>query len=638
MSKQAVERVLQLFDVLAKSSKGLSRDDIRWSLKEYREAPSVLAFERMFERDKATLRGLGLLDSSVNDDGVSFRYVLKQRDASEVRDRLTRMRANDSAVLMIAWAMLVARNGSFHKLGDSVLSKLGWSRKSAEAYFGSQPSLLSAPDSLLIVLSALARKQSLQFLYQGPNGDESLREMYVQGIGNRFGRWYVACAQSIDGKSRIFRLDRMSDLERVDGLDISQDSFSMDEALEKISDVAPLGLVARSLSETFELRVVPAYSLDDALYLSFKQKLIFLSGIDKVESNEFRLSPRQQKVAHDEQKSILKRLVSTYDVEPPVGSLTFREPPKARLRASTDILVAELISLIHLAMENPGITCAELSRRTGVSPATVKKRLSTLWVNLDGSLFDIEVEKNRVYVRGVGEALHQINFSPEEEALVLLVLKFLESTSSEASVFQSTREFWRDITDSAAQMDTSLSYFPPEGNISEVKRALREKQCIEATYRAGNREEMRTIQPYELFQQHEFTYLSGFCFQRQAPRVFRVDRLSDIHRVSCPSPPADSTPLQPNPQQWIETLKQQGNIATCKIAEEMTPELKTLIDQSTVEVAHEDSQTIKIAYGEAAWIWDLVLKSQGSVEVLEPTGLRNYLKNQVKELSQSIEG
>ncbi|QNV39029.1 hypothetical protein IDM48_06235 [Rothia amarae] len=85
-------------------------------------------------------------------------------------------------------------------------------------------------------------------------------------------------------------------------------------------------------------------------------------------------------------------------------------------------------------------------------------------------------------------------------------------------------------------------------------------------------------------------------------------------------------------------MKQQGNIATCKIAEELTPELKTLIDQSTVEVAHEDSQTIKIAYGEAAWIWDLVLKSQGSVEVLEPTGLRNYLKNQVKELSQSIEG
>ena len=60
MSSRKTERQLDLLFILLNSSRPLSRENIRLKIAEYREQSNAEAFERMFERDKEDLRGIGV--------------------------------------------------------------------------------------------------------------------------------------------------------------------------------------------------------------------------------------------------------------------------------------------------------------------------------------------------------------------------------------------------------------------------------------------------------------------------------------------------------------------------------------------------------------------------------------------------
>jgi predicted DNA-binding transcriptional regulator YafY len=60
VSSRKTERQLDLLFILLNSSRPLSRENIRLKIAEYREQSNAEAFERMFERDKEDLRGIGV--------------------------------------------------------------------------------------------------------------------------------------------------------------------------------------------------------------------------------------------------------------------------------------------------------------------------------------------------------------------------------------------------------------------------------------------------------------------------------------------------------------------------------------------------------------------------------------------------
>ena len=77
------ERLLNLVLVLLYTRRALTKAQIRSAVPQYSSAPTVEAFERMFERDKDELRELGI-PLMTEDIGLAFdeepAYQIHQRD------------------------------------------------------------------------------------------------------------------------------------------------------------------------------------------------------------------------------------------------------------------------------------------------------------------------------------------------------------------------------------------------------------------------------------------------------------------------------------------------------------------------------------------------------------------------------
>jgi len=63
------ERLLNLVIALVNTAGRMTKEQVRASVAGYQEAPSDDAFERMFERDKDTLRELGIPILTITDAG-----------------------------------------------------------------------------------------------------------------------------------------------------------------------------------------------------------------------------------------------------------------------------------------------------------------------------------------------------------------------------------------------------------------------------------------------------------------------------------------------------------------------------------------------------------------------------------------
>ncbi|WP_284294416.1 helix-turn-helix transcriptional regulator [Luteimicrobium album] len=74
------ERLLNLVIALVNAPSSMSKQQVRASVAGYGDAPSPDAFERMFERDKDTLRELGIpvltVDAGGHSDDVGYRVDL----------------------------------------------------------------------------------------------------------------------------------------------------------------------------------------------------------------------------------------------------------------------------------------------------------------------------------------------------------------------------------------------------------------------------------------------------------------------------------------------------------------------------------------------------------------------------------
>ncbi|WP_415803590.1 helix-turn-helix transcriptional regulator, partial [Isoptericola cucumis] len=71
------ERLLNLVIALVNTSAAMTKQQVRAGVAGYGDAPSTEAFERMFERDKDTLRALGIpivtVDAGGHSDDVGYR-------------------------------------------------------------------------------------------------------------------------------------------------------------------------------------------------------------------------------------------------------------------------------------------------------------------------------------------------------------------------------------------------------------------------------------------------------------------------------------------------------------------------------------------------------------------------------------
>ena len=201
-----IERLINLLAYLLNARRPATAAAIRNTVAGYGNL-SDQAFHRKFERDKKSLRNLGISIEKRATDAweVEWGYVIPDENYRSIDPGFT-----EEERTALALAVHMVRTGGW-LAGSDALLKLGGARLVEPGRpIGADLGLES--DQLDLLFQALLERRRLRFLY-----NNRLRSIEPYGIRHRRGHWYFAGRDAGDtGSVRTYRLDRAAKL-RVEG-------------------------------------------------------------------------------------------------------------------------------------------------------------------------------------------------------------------------------------------------------------------------------------------------------------------------------------------------------------------------------------------------------------------------------------
>jgi proteasome accessory factor B len=239
MAARRAERLVNLVICLLSTRQFLSAERIRQAVPGYEPADGSEradeAFKRMFERDKAELRDLGIpLETGRNsafdsDDG----YRITRRDYE-----LPPVEFDAAEAAAVGIAARLWQSATLGEQARSALIKLraGGTDVDASGTPGAVPHIDASEPTLPVLLDAAQQSRPVRFEYRksGSNTTEK-RELEPWGVLSWRRRWYVVGHDRDRDESRSFRLSRIAG--EVEVFD-EPHSFERPENLDLLNHVA----------------------------------------------------------------------------------------------------------------------------------------------------------------------------------------------------------------------------------------------------------------------------------------------------------------------------------------------------------------------------------------------------------------
>jgi proteasome accessory factor B len=189
-----IERVLNLLALLLETRVPLTRDEIVREVPGYPDA--VTANRRAFERDKETLRGMGVpITTAAVGDAGEIGYRVRPDDYYLPNLGLT---PEETAALRVA----VSAVSLGDRAGEGALMKLGGAASDTVAPIASLP---IAP-ALAPLFDAFRRRAVVTFTHRGRT-----RHVEPWGLASKRGHWYLVGFDREREALRAFRADRIGD-------------------------------------------------------------------------------------------------------------------------------------------------------------------------------------------------------------------------------------------------------------------------------------------------------------------------------------------------------------------------------------------------------------------------------------------
>jgi proteasome accessory factor B len=187
-----VERVLNLLALLLDTKVPLTREELVRELDGYPEALS--AYRRAFERDKETLRGMGVpITTEMIGDAGEIGYRVRPDDYYLPDLGLT---SEETAALRVAVSAISLGN----QAGEGALMKLGGVGDESAAPIASLP---IAP-ALATLFEAFRHRAVVTFVHRGRT-----RTVEPWGLSSKRGQWYLVGYDRDREAVRAFRADRI---------------------------------------------------------------------------------------------------------------------------------------------------------------------------------------------------------------------------------------------------------------------------------------------------------------------------------------------------------------------------------------------------------------------------------------------
>lgn len=562
------ERMLNLVIALLGTSRGRSRHYIRANVSGYtpeaktaaQELTAGAAFERMFERDKDTLRELGvpiITEASYDDDfQEQSLYRIRPQDY-----RVPEVRLDDSSMLVLAVAASLWNGAAFSDAAASALRKVA--ARAGIAWSPNLEGVLSrvqtVDTSFEPLWTALRDSHTVAFDYL-PSGSHASTRRLVQpwGIGSKYSEWYLVGFDLERGAQRSFRLSRIRSEVSVDTKTpfIRPQAFAISGFLDGLDAQEPSYAVievprdtSHSLRNRQGVRLLPDHprsdknSRSDFLSIPYREPELMAREMAAVgpllrvhEPAQLRSAVRTLLTAAlSAQQSGLGSGHGQIQTKGEVVQLRGKKRKDNRDR------LVRLLSMVPFLVVNPGLHVEEIAQEFGITEKELAEDLDTLMVSglpgyQHGDLMDVTTEHGHVFIRDAETLSSPLRLSQEEACALLVGLEAIrvlpESVSAEA--WNTAREQLRRVAGPDAWLADVVSLqLVNEIEMAKINRLqllIKDSGSAAISYVIRSRDELsqRVIEPRRLFSVDSNWYVRAWCQKAQGFRNFRLDQLQSI--------------------------------------------------------------------------------------------------------------
>lgn len=301
--------------------------------------------------------------------------------------------------------------------------------------------------------------------------------------------------------------------------------------------------------------------------------------------------------------------------------------------------VDRLVSIIMILLEKERIGAQELADMFEVSPRTIYRDIDA--INMAG----IPV-RGAAGVGGGFEIMQKYKldknvFSTADLSAILMGLSSLSNMirgNELVNALAKVKSFIpadraKDIEVKANQICIDLSPWMGNRNIQPyleiIKTALQESRLLTFEYIAhhGNKT-ARTAEPYQLVLKSNHWYLQGYCHKRNAFRLFKLSRMSDLQIQEEVFAPRDYEKPQLEFDDILKTMQTKIKIRIHKSV------MDRVLDYCAYEDISPDGEAhfiVDFPFIENEYYYDILLSFGNQCECLEP-----HIRKEMKRKAQDI--
>ncbi|MGV0110952.1 helix-turn-helix transcriptional regulator [Arthrobacter sp. CP30] len=645
MSAKRTERLLTLVIMLLSSRRGFTKEELFDEIDLYREATSVAAREKLFDRDKAALREQGIPLESFSEDTLFDNDNTVQRyriSAEDYRLGGVTFLPEEYAVLNLAAG--VWDQGSLDSAASRALRKLS-SRSTdggTELTPLIQPRITTDAPYWDIVWQALTTRTPLRFPYRAAStGREEVRTVHPWGMGARFGHWYVVGYDTTRKAERFFRLSRMTGEPVVlSGTFDVPDSFDMNRTLSSLSRSEPdrTAVVAvrpgscQVLRVRKDAEVLQTGEEWDILRVPYAASSPMAATITGLGTNARVEEPQELAV---EVGRLLEKAYNAALAAPQGLEITDGVRPAPRRKSSSQDHLLRLLDLVPYLLAHPGSEVGETARRFDVSESQLTKDLDLLFVSgprhYPDGLMDVNIEDGRIYLTNARDLAEPVKLSMDEACSLIVGLQALRELpgmrNNEAIVSAQTK--LTAAAGDAARIGTAVATKLTEDDIDPtlevLQAALHSGVRVEVDYFVPTRDEIthRLLEPIRIFLHQDTWYLEAWSVDSDGLRNFRLDRIQRAALTDQPATASIDEESLARGRKAVSPYRSGAKDRTVTLV--LEPRARWIAAQYNAEAVQElgdDRLAARLRVASSTWIPGLVAGLGGSAAVVAPEELR----------------
>lgn len=307
-------------------------------------------------------------------------------------------------------------------------------------------------------------------------------------------------------------------------------------------------------------------------------------------------------------------------------------------------MINRLLGIIYILMSKEVVTASALAERFEVSVRTIYRDIEVL--GQAGIPVYARKGKNGGICLMEQFVLNKMLITEEEQQQILAALLSVEETtaSKEKDILQKLGTFFKTDPVNWVAIDFSDWSGGQKQFYEDIKRAILERKVISFDYYGQNREmSRRTVEPMQLLFKEYTWYLSAYCRERQAMRLFKLTRMKRMEMTE------ERFELRKELYQTQEAEAHTNAQKDTKEALLNAPMITLWIDQkeayrvydrfaeSEIEVLEDGNFVVRVAYPLDEWVYSLILSFGASARVLEPAEIRDEVKHRIAQMMKNYD-